>query len=58
MPLNFYENDLLKWPIIANGQRLPRDFDDDRYLQLNPDVTSDPRRHFLREGAAQGRSYK
>lgn len=58
VPLNFSGYDLLDWPVIANNVRVPRDFDDGRYLQLNPDVTSNPRRHFLYEGAAQGRPYK
>jgi alkaline ceramidase TOD1/glycosyltransferase MUCI70-like protein len=57
LPLKFFDFDLLDWPIVK-GARLPRDFDDGRYLRLNPDVTSDPRRHFLNEGAAQGRLYK
>ena len=58
LPIKFRQNELLNWPVVADGGRLPRDFDDERYLQLNPDVTSNPRRHFLQEGAAQGRHYK
>jgi hypothetical protein len=58
IPLDFSNFDLLDWPVVANNVRVPRDFDDGRYLQLNPGVTSNPRRHFLHEGAAQGRPYK
>jgi hypothetical protein len=58
LPLKFADFELLDWPVVADNVRVPRDFDDDRYLQLNPDVTFNPRRHFLHEGAAQGRPYK
>jgi hypothetical protein len=57
IPLKFRQNDLLDWPVVK-GNRLPRDFDDVRYLELNRDVQINPRRHFLYEGAAQGRRYK
>jgi hypothetical protein len=58
LSLKFSDHDLLDWPIITNNVRIPRDFNGARYLQLNPDVTSNPRRHFLYEGAEQGRAYK
>jgi hypothetical protein len=56
--LQFRNFELFDWPAIKNNIRLPRDFDDGRYLELNTDVTTNPRRHFLHEGAAQGRPYK
>ena len=55
---NFLEYDLLRWPIIKNGIRVPRDFDDARYRELNPDVVIDCRKHYLLHGAAEGRAYK
>jgi hypothetical protein len=58
LPLKFSDFELLDWPVVMNNVRLPRDFDDIRYLEVNPDVTSNPRRHYLYEGAAQGRPYK
>jgi hypothetical protein len=56
--LNFYDFDLLDWPVVKNGVRVPRDFEDERYLKLHPDVTTNARRHYLREGAKEGRRYK
>jgi hypothetical protein len=58
LDLRFDDYQLLEWPIIKDGVRVPRDFDDARYLELNPDVTFDPRRHYLVHGAAEGRRYK
>lgn len=55
---NFTEFKILTWPNVKDGLRLPRDFDDHLYLQINPDVTDNPRRHYLRSGAAEGRRYK
>ena len=55
---NFLDYELLEWPIIKNGVRVPRDFDDVRYQQLNPDVDIDCRKHYLLHGAAEGRPYK
>jgi hypothetical protein len=57
VPLEFSDFELLEWPVIR-GERLPRDFEDERYLRLNPDVSVEPRKHFLNEGLIQGRSYK
>ncbi len=56
----FLANDILEWPVV-HGERLPRDFDDLRYLGLHPDVKEagiNPRRHFMETGRAEGRSYK
>jgi hypothetical protein len=58
LDLHFNDQDLLDWPVVKNAIRLPRDFDDARYLQLNPDVSSNARRHFLVHGAQEGRPYK
>lgn len=58
LDLAFESYDLLDWPIIRHGVRLPRDFDDERYLALNPDVSGDARRHYLYQGAAERRQYK
>jgi Protein of unknown function (DUF616) len=46
---------------IPDAVRLPRDFEDERYLALHPDVREaevNPRRHFLVHGIAEGRRYK
>jgi hypothetical protein len=56
---DFLQNDILEWPVLK-GERLPRDFDDLRYLELNPDVRAaniNPRKHFQRWGRTEGRSY-
>jgi hypothetical protein len=57
---NILDNDYLSWPHF-NGPRLPRDFDNDLYLRLHPDVAAakiNPRLHFLVCGMAEGRAYK
>jgi hypothetical protein len=57
---DFMANDILEWPVVA-GDRLPRDFDDMRYLELYPDVRAariHPRKHFMHWGRAEGRVYK
>jgi hypothetical protein len=41
--------------------RLPRDFDPEAYLALNPDVRAagaEPRQHYLAHGVVEGRAYK
>jgi len=54
---DFLDNEFVQWPV--HGPRLPRDFDEDRYLSLNPDVHgTDPRRHYLQFGITEGRRYK
>jgi hypothetical protein len=54
----FLDNDLIECPVVKNGIRVPRDFNDERYVELNPDVTMDPRRHYLLHGALEERRYK
>jgi hypothetical protein len=58
LPFDFLEYELLEWPVVKHGIRVPRDFDDVRYRELNPDVTTDCRKHYLLHGAAEGRRYK
>jgi Protein of unknown function (DUF616) len=58
LDLDFQKYQLLDWPILKDGVRLPRDFDGARYLALNPDVNFDARRHFLYYGVTEGRQYK
>lgn len=53
----FADFELMERVRFADGERLPRNFDDGRYRELNPDVDMDPRKHYLRYGAAEGRSY-
>ena len=48
--MNFQDMQLLQWPMIRDGIRVPRDFDDARYVLLNPDVVANPRRHYLKSG--------
>jgi hypothetical protein len=54
--LDFNNFDLLEWPVAKT--RLPRDFDDTRYLELYPKVRGDPRQHYLLNGCSEGRRYK
>lgn len=44
LDLAFEDYQLLDWPVVKDGIRVPRDFDDARYLALNPDVNFDARR--------------
>lgn len=56
-----HENEMMEWPTVLNSQRLPRDFEDNRYLELNQDVAAaavNPREHYLHYGISEGRSYK
>jgi hypothetical protein len=52
------------WPSLGLGRKLaplPDDFDDERYLELNPDVRAakmDARRHYRLHGARESRRYK
>jgi Protein of unknown function (DUF616) len=55
--LHFADSELFDWPVVPGNVRLPRNFDDARYLELNPDVTGNPRRHYLYHGAAEGRRW-
>jgi hypothetical protein len=55
-----HDNEIMKWPVVV-GPRLPRNFQDDVYLSLNPDVKANginPRRHYLLYGAAEGRPWE
>lgn len=59
--LDFEHNDVLDWPVPESLIRVPRDFNDEAYLQLNPDLRAagmDPRKHYLLHGAGEGRRYK
>ena len=61
IPLDFASNDILEYPYPPNSVRLPRGFDDEIYLQLNPDVRAgnmNARRHYLLHGAAEGRLFR
>jgi len=55
------ENELIVWPAIPGGKRLPRDFDDAEYLSLHADVAAagvNPRKHYLDYGIIEGRPYR
>ena len=59
--LDFNDNDILQYPYPPNAIRIPRGFDDELYLRLNPDVRAanlNPRRHYLLHGAAEGRLFR
>lgn len=58
LPGKFTDFEFLDWPVMKNDIRLPRDFDEARYRELNPDVTMDGGKHFLLHGAAENRRYK
>jgi Protein of unknown function (DUF616) len=61
IPLRFDAFDLLDWPVIKNNLRVPRDFDDALYLELNPDLATlnmDPRKHYLLWGQNEHRKYR
>jgi hypothetical protein len=61
MPLTVSASELLDWPVIKDGLRVPRDFDDALYLELNPDLaglTMDPRKHYLLHGQHEHRKYR
>jgi hypothetical protein len=54
------DNTFFSWPVVKGNVRLPRNFDDEMYLSLNPDVKQaglDPRSHYLAEGHRKGRPY-
>jgi hypothetical protein len=55
-----HDNKFMDWPVI-DGPRLPRDFQDERYLNLHPDVKAagmNPRQHYLKHGLNEKRPYK
>jgi hypothetical protein len=61
LPKRFDKYELLEWPIIKDGLRLPRDFDEAVYLELNPDLASTTinlRKHYLLWGQAERRRYR
>jgi len=54
------ENDLMEWPIVRDGKRIPRDFEVEKYLKFNPDVREagvNPYKHFLEFGIDEGRRF-
>jgi hypothetical protein len=58
-PGSLVANDLMKW--LHPSTRVPRDFRDDEYLSLHPDVAEsgmDPREHYLLVGSQQGRRWR
>lgn len=60
LPGQIDNNTLLDWP-DEPGPRLPRAFNDELYLQINPDVKAagmNPRKHFIEFGAYEGRRYE
>jgi TOD1/MUCI70, glycosyltransferase-like domain len=61
LDLDLNDNDIFEWPCPKEVVRIPRWFDDERYLELNPDVETakvDPRRHYLLAGIAEGRQLR
>jgi hypothetical protein len=56
--LQFLNNKYVERPVLS-GPRVPRDFDEEVYMALNPDVIGiDPRQHYLMFGIDEGRRYK
>jgi hypothetical protein len=53
---------ILDWPVVRPGaRRVPRNFDDEQYLSLHPDVAAaklNPRLHFVEHGWGEGRRYR
>lgn len=61
LPVAFDRYELLDWPVTRDNLRLPRDFDEALYLELNPDLASvkmDLRKHYLLRGLAENRRYR
>jgi hypothetical protein len=61
VPAGFATGGLLDWPVLKDNLRLPRDFDDALYLELNPDLASakiDLRKHYLLTGQREKRRYR
>jgi hypothetical protein len=57
----FVGGDLLDWPVLKDNLRLPRDFDEALYLELNPDLANagiDLRKHYLLIGQSEKRRYR
>jgi hypothetical protein len=61
LPIEFDAYQLLDWPVIKDNLRVPRDFDEALYLELNPDLRNigmDLRKHYLQWGQNEKRSYR
>ena len=61
LPVKFDAYELLDWPVIKDNLRVPRDFDEALYLELNPDLASvnmDLRKHYLLWGLSENRRYR
>lgn len=61
IPHRFDACELLDWPVVQDGSRVPRDFDEALYLKLNPDlanVNMDLRKHYLLFGLKEYRKYR
>jgi hypothetical protein len=61
IPARFDAYELLDWPVIKNDLRVPRDFDEALYLELNPDLAAinmDLRKHYLLYGQNENRKYR
>jgi hypothetical protein len=59
LDINLCDNQYFSWPIFAN--RIPRDFNEQDYLWLNPDLNqkiNDPFDHYMQHGVQEGRRYK
>jgi hypothetical protein len=58
---NLLSNSMFDWPVLKYPVRVPRDFDDEIYLSLNPDVRQsgmNARKHYLLHGSEENRSYR
>ncbi len=61
LPVRFEAYELLDWPVIKDNLRVPRDFDEALYLELNPDlagINMDLRKHYLLWGQNENRKYR
>ncbi|MDR6183477.1 glycosyltransferase domain-containing protein [Asaia bogorensis] len=61
LPGSLLDNQIMTWPVMIDGIRLPRDFDEKLYLTLNPDLSDlgmNLRKHYLTYGIKDGRKYK
>jgi hypothetical protein len=61
LPVKFDDYALLDWPVIKDNLRVPRDFDEALYLELNPDLANidmDLRKHYLLWGQKENRKYR
>jgi hypothetical protein len=58
---DLHSNSMFDWPVLVSSARIPRDFDDDIYLSLNPDVkqaSMNARQHYLYYGFEEKRRYR